>query len=174
MVDENPEDLVFYMKDERDQDIEVGSRFEMRIRYWTFALEMIKEANRENGKVRCFSNVNPTKFHWVSGFFGVSGVNISCIANKDCARVEFYIGKSEAQANKQIFDHLHKYKDEIEEKIGAQLDWKRLDEYKTSAIHIEDKSLSIDREEDWPKMAEFHGKWSRAFYDVLVPYIERQ
>ena len=89
----------------------------------------------------------------------------------DCGRQKMLF-ESEAKANKQIFDHLYQFKDEIEEKIGAELDWKRLDEYKTSVIRIEDKSLSIDREEDWPKMAEFHGKWSRAFYDVLVPYIE--
>ena len=173
MVDENPEDLVFYMKDVRDQDIEEGSRFDTRIRYWSYALEIIKEANRKDGKVMCFANVNPTKFHWVAGYFGISGLSISCVANIDCARVELYIGKSDAQANKQIFDRLYNHKDEIEEKMGAQLDWQRLDEYKTSAIRIEDKSLSIDREEDWPKMAEFHAKWSRAFYDVLVPYIER-
>ena len=66
-------------------------------------LEAIKEAHGEGGS---FCNVNPSKENWINGFFGVSGFNISCIANFDCAKVDLYLGKAKKEENKKAFDML--------------------------------------------------------------------
>ena len=59
LYDADPTDLVFYLRDENeDEEDEVGSRYELRRKYWTFALEYIKEAHGDKGS---FCNVNPSR-----------------------------------------------------------------------------------------------------------------
>ena len=69
-----PTDIVFYLREDNDSlEDEAGTRFELRRRYWTFALEHINEAHGD----ACFSNTNPSKENWISGFFGISGFNLN-------------------------------------------------------------------------------------------------
>lgn len=63
---------------------------------------------------------------------GISGFNISCIANFDQARIDFYMDKSDAAKNKAAFDTLVAYKEEIEQELGVSLTWERVNEYKAS------------------------------------------
>ena len=66
----DPTDLVFYLRDENEAtEDEIGTRYELRRRYWTYALELIHEAHGEES----FSNVNPSKENWINGYFGISG-----------------------------------------------------------------------------------------------------
>lgn len=161
-------DLVFYLRDENEvTEDEPGTRYELRRRYWTFALEHIHQAHGDGS----FSNVNPSKDNWISGFFGVSGFCIECVANYDCARVEIYLGKAKKEDNKKAFEYLYKYKSEIESKLGESLIWDRCDDIKSSKIRIQLDNVSIEREIDWLQMAKFHADWSKKFYDVIVPYL---
>ena len=165
----DPSDLVFYLRDENEtSDDEVGTRFELRRRYWTYALEFIHEAHGDGS----FSNVNPSRDNWISGFFGVSGFCIECVANYDSARVEIYFGKSEKADNKKAFDALLTHKSEIESKLGVSLIWNRNDDVKASKVYYQLNNVSIENEVDWLQMARFHAEWSKKFYDVIVPYIK--
>ncbi len=164
-----PSDLVFYLREDNDADEEaLEGRFELRKRYWTYALDFIKKAHGENGS---FANVNPSKDNWINGFLGISGFHICCVANFDSARVELYFGKSNKEANKNAFDHLLKYKLEIESILGAALVWNRNDDVKSSKIYCQLNGVSIESEADWMQMANFHSEWSKKFYDVIVPYL---
>ena len=161
-------ELTFYLRDENDEgEVELGTRYEIRRKYWAHALKYIHEAHGDG----CFSNVNPSKENWINGFFGVSGFSISCVANYDSARVELYFGKADKDVNKKAFDELIKHKVIIEQKLGQSLIWERNDDIKASKVYCKLENVSIEREVDWLQMAKFHAEWSKKFYDVIVPYL---
>lgn len=141
---------------------------ELRKRYWTYALPIIKKENIYRGT---FANCSPIGWNAINGATGISGFNISCIANYDAARIDLYLGSSDTNKNKEAFDVLFSHKEEIENKLGVQLSWSRADDYKASWIVFFLNGVSISNEQDWPRMAEFHAEWSRKFCDVMLPYI---
>ena len=73
---------------------------------------------------------------------------------------------------KKIYDYIVKHQSEIENKIGATLEWNRKDDTKASRIHIQLNDVSISSETDWSQMAKFHADWSKKFYDAMVPYLD--
>ena len=161
----DPSDLILYIKEGSDSDDELNeSRFEIRKKYWTYALDLIQEANGDGP----FSNVSPSKDNWISGFFGIGGFNIACVANFDSARVELYLGKASKEENKEAFDKLYSHKEEIENVLGVSLLWNRNDDVKASRIYFQLDDVSIGNESVWPKMAEFHAEWSKRFYNLIV------
>lgn len=166
------EELVFYLKDEETEEKAEKSeaaRFELRRRYWTFALPYIQDAHRVSGS---FSNVHPGKDNWLSGWFGISGFNISCVANYDGARIDFYMGKSNRNLNKQAYDLLVQHKPDIEKMLGVSLEWERGENIKASLISYSLSGVSITNETDWVRMAKFHAEWSRKICDALLPYLK--
>lgn len=169
LYDADPMDLVFYLKDAESEKIAEASRYEIRKRYWTYALPIIQKQHAHRGT---FSNCNPTTSNTESGFFGISGFNISCIANYDYARIDFYLGKSDTAQNKAAFDLLRSHKDEIEEELGVSLTWERADEYKASWLCYHLRDVSITNEADWPRMAKFHAEWSDKICNVVLPYLQ--
>lgn len=168
LYDADPMDLVFYLKDDEQEKISESGRYEIRKRYWTFALPKIKEKHLHRGS---FSNANPTTSNTVSGFFGIGGVGVSCVANFDKARIDFYMSKSNKEENKAMYDVLYAHKAEIEEKLGIKPVWDRADDNKGSWLSYSLEGVSVTNEADWPRMAEFHAKWSDKFCEVLIPYL---
>lgn len=168
LYDENPSDLVFYLREEALIADEPGSRFELRRRYWTFALPVIKETCGVDGP---FSNVNPSKENWINGFFGISGFSLCCVANYDAARVEVCFGKPSREENKKAFDKLLTHKEAIETALGIPLVWDRGESKNSSKIYYELPNVSIEHEIDWRQIARFHADWAKKMYDIIIPYI---
>lgn len=165
----DPTDLVFYLRDSNDKEDEKGTRFEIRRRYWEYALKFIKEENFDN---KSFDNVNTSKENWINGTFGIGGFAICCIANYDFARVDVYFGKTNANENKIAFDNVMLHKLEIESNLGANLEWDRGDDVKRSIISYRLENVSIYNENDWLQIAKFHAKWSKKFIDAIVPSLK--
>lgn len=165
----NPTDLVFYLRDSNDKEDEKGTRFEIRRKYWEYALKFIKEENFDN---KSFDNVNTSKENWINGTFGIGGFAICCIANYDFARVDVYFGKTNANENKIAFDNVMLHKLEIESNLGVNLEWDRGDDVKRSIISYRLENVSIYNENDWLQIAKFHAKWSKKFIDAIVPYLK--
>lgn len=165
----NPTDLVFYLRDSNDKEDEKGTRFEIRRKYWEYALKFIKEENFDN---KFFDNVNTSKENWINGTFGIGGFAICCIANYDFARVDVYFGKTNANENKIAFDNVMLHKLEIESNFGVNLEWDRGDDVKRSIISYRLENVSIYNENDWLQIAKFHAKWSKKFIDAIVPYLK--
>lgn len=165
----DPTDLVFYLRDSNDKEDEKGTRFEIRRRYWGYALKFIKEENFDN---KSFDNVNTSKENWINGTFGIGGFAICCIANYDFARVDVYFGKTNANENKIAFDNVMLHKLEIESNLGVNLEWDRGDDIKRSIISYRLENVSIYNENGWLQIAKFHAKWSKKFIDAIVPYLK--
>jgi uncharacterized protein with ParB-like and HNH nuclease domain len=166
----DPMDLVFYLRDVNQDKAADQNRFDLRKRYWTYALPIIQEANQKN----CFKNCNPSTSNTVSGYFGIGGFSIDCTANQNGARVEFYLGKSNKDENKRAFDYLKLHQKEIEDTVESSLSWNRADEYKASGISYSLKGVSIANEGDWPRMAKFMAEWSKKYLDVILPILKNR
>lgn len=172
----NEADLVFYLKDS-DQDTaaqEAGTRYELRRRYWAFALPYIQQAHDDGTGRGCFSGCTTSKENWLSGFFGIGGFNISCIANYNQARVDLALANASKERNKEAFDYLFGHKAEIEVELGGPIEWLRSDNTKGSYILVRLEGVSIENEADWTQMAKFHAEWSKKFYDAFVPYLKQK
>ena len=168
LYEADPMDLVFYLKDSEMKKVSDAGRHEIRRRYWEYALPIIQEQHVRRGT---FSGCNPTTSNTESGFFGISGFCISCIANYDNARIDFYLGNSDINKNKQAFDLLYKHKNEIESKLGIELTWDRADNNKASWMCYYLNGVSITNELDWPRMAKFHAEWSDKICGVMLEYL---
>ena len=169
LYDLDPMDLVFYLRDAESDKVADEGRYEIRKRYWTYALPLIQQAHSHRGS---FSNVTPGTSNWCSGYFGVGGFSISCVANYNEAWVALWMSSSDAAKNKRGFDILFEHKDEIEEQMGtSDLNWDRANENKASWITYSLKGVSVTNEADWPRMAKFHAEWSAKIADAMIPYL---
>ena len=169
LYDLDPMDLVFYLRDAESDKVADEGRSEIRKRYWTYALPMIQQAHSHRGS---FSNVTPGTSNWCSGYFGVGGFSISCVANYNEAWVALWMSSGDAAKNKRGFDILFEHKEEIEEQIGtSDLNWDRANGNKASWITYSLKGVSVTNEADWPRMAKFHAEWSAKIADAMIPYL---
>ncbi len=166
----DPMDLVFYLQDENSGKLAEADRYELRKKYWTYALPMIKKKNELRGT---FGNVNPGTSNSIYGAFGIGGFSVICTANYDSARVDFNMSKSDASKNKAAYDCLCAHKDEIEGELGEKLTWERADDKKASWISCSLQNVSLTNEEDWPRMAKFHAEYSNKICNAMLPYLQK-
>src|SRR5690606_21534288 len=124
------------------------SRFNVRKKFWQRLLPNITDTD-------LFSNVNPSKDHWLSAGAGVSGLNFTLVVTKSYVRVELAISTSNKERNKSFFRELLNRKSEIEESFGGSLVWEELQNNKMSRIKVEKKETSVFDEEDWESMNAF-------------------
>lgn len=106
-----------------------------RIEFWTRFNEVLVERGKP-------INVRkPTTDHWYDIAIGTSEAHVSLtLVNKDgCVGVELYIND-----NKDLFDKLYAQKDEIEQKLGLDPEWQRLDGKKAARILYRMPGLNFD------------------------------
>ena len=81
--------------------------------------------------------------------------------------------KSNRDLNKSAYDYLFTRKNDIETKLGTQLNWWRYDEGKASYVDYTIEGIGISDETNWTQMAKFHAEWSKRFYDAFVPLLQQ-
>ena len=167
----DPMDLIFYLRDFKQNKAADNGRFKLRKKYWTYALPIIQEMNKENGY---FKNCHLTESNTMNGYFGIGGFYVSCVANQDGARVDFYFGNNSTEENKAAFDYLREYQSKIESAVGDTLLWDRADDHKASWISYRLNDISIANEADWPRMAKFMAEWSKKYIDVILPILKER
>ena len=140
----------------------------IRKEYWAYSLPIIQKENLHRGT---FYSVSPSRDNWISSGFGLGGVFVSCVANTDQARVEFCLANKDRTINKDRFDILLSYRDEIEDSLGVKLEWDRYDVGQASYVYYRDTGLSVLNRNDWQEMAEFHAIWSDRISTALLPFI---
>lgn len=162
---ESEGDLVFYIRKTEDDDSEnVADRYKLRKEFWGMVIPSLREAFGEGGP---FSNVNPCKDNWISGFLGISGVTVNCVVRYDSARVEYYIYKSDEKETKAIFDRLYARKSEIEREYGRPLVWDRGDDKKSSKIYTVLENTSLTNPNDWDTIRDFMVSNAKAMYKCV-------
>lgn len=125
---------------------------QLRLAFWEKALE----AMRERG-LSLFANISPSKDHWLSAGTGISGCVYNLIFSKDEARVEISLQRANKTENKWLFDQLYSERDGLERDFGAALDWKRMEDRKSSRIQFS-RNFDGFSEEAWPEMIDWLGE----------------
>jgi hypothetical protein len=124
-------------------------REKLRLAFWEQTLAALEAAG-----VTLYSNVSPSKDHWLNAGSGLSGVPYTMIFSQKEARVDINPSRGSKAENKWIFDRLHEQKEAIETDFGAPLEWLRLDHKKASGIRYR-KVFNGNDTEHWPAMIEW-------------------
>lgn len=123
---------------------------ETRYQFWTQALEGL----RVRGLAR-FENISPSKEYWLGCATGVSGCRFQLIFSRREIGVELAIARPEAEHNKRIFDQLAVRRQQIEDAFGVALDWRRMDEHKSSIVGYRVGRDDCFDPETWPEIVEW-------------------
>lgn len=134
-----------------------------RLEFWSMFNEFLLE------KGRPINVRKATTDHWYDVAIGVSKAHISITlvnsANK--IGVEIHI-----PADKQLYDSLYSNKDQIEQAIGHELIWMRLDDKKASRIVTYIQGLDFDNKENYRDLMEQALKEVLLFKKAFKPYLK--
>lgn len=135
-------------KEDEEQSLERGqaARFQLRTDFWHQTLEALEAAG-----ITLYSNVSPSRDHWLNAGSGMSGVHYSMIFNRDEARVNFVLGRASKEQNKALFDKLHQQAATLDERFGSKLSWRRMDDKKVSIVEYA-QAFDGHNRESWPQM----------------------
>jgi hypothetical protein len=146
-------------------------RYAIRLNFWSKLLQKI------NQKTELFRNISPSKSNWISCGSGFGGIVYSFVITGNFARLELWINRGTKEDNKQIFNKLMTYKEQIETNFENCLEWERLDNGKGSRVAFYLKNVSVFNGEDWDKMIEFLTdnmiKFEIAFKDILPVVLKK-
>lgn len=132
---EQPNGFVKRNKKGKTSNEELDKRQSEILLFW----EQFNQAVADRGKP--FNLRKVTTDHWYDIAIGSSEAHIAVnLVNKDgVIVVELYINN-----NKELFDHLYQYKEEIETKLGIPLAWDRLERKKAARIKHYIHHLNFD------------------------------
>ena len=142
------------------------NRFGVRKEYWKQLLPLIVDTE-------LFSNVNPTKDHWLSSGAGISGLAYTFVITGKYVRIELGITSSSKEQNKNYFKKLLSNKTNIENRFGDKLEWEELANYKMSRIKYELTGVNLFDKADWDKMNLFLIENLPKFERALQPVIKK-
>jgi hypothetical protein len=101
------------------------------------------------------------------------GLYFGYVLRQKWARVELWIGGAEnADENKEIFDRIHKHKEEIEKSFGDELSWLRLDgSHHCRITYIASVGGQKSDESDWPEIQDAMIDAMNRLEKALTPYL---
>ena len=74
--------------------------------------------------------------------------------------------------NKELFDYLYEFKDDIESEMGVDLDWIKSESKKSSQIRIIRK-INISDESKWDESIKWQLDMASKFYDSFADRIKQ-
>lgn len=133
-----------------------------RIEFWTRFNEILVERGKP------FNVRKATTDHWYDIAIGTSDAHVSLtLVNKDgYVGVEFYI-----RDNKDLFDKLYAQKEEIENKLGLEPDWQRLDGKKSSRVLYRISGLDFDNHSNYDSLMNEMIDKAVLFSNVFKKYV---
>ena len=143
-VIEEPNDFIKRDKSS-SKDGELNRSQSERLVFW----DQFNQFIIEHGKP--FNVRKATKDHWYDIPIGSSDahITITLVNKENRVGVEIYISD-----NKDMFDDLFSYKEEIETEFGAKFDWQRLDDRKASRIKYYINGLNFDNHSNYKELDE--------------------
>lgn len=145
---------------------QIAERHQKRRQFWEALLQLL------NQKTNIYSNVNPTNDNWLNAGTGVGGVYYSIIVRKESSSIQLVIDKPSIEINKKIFDYLHSQKGDIERDFGDKINWRKMEQKKSSRIQIDINECCLDNttwEIGLDQMVSKFIKWN----SVFNPYIKK-
>jgi hypothetical protein len=141
---EQPNDFVKTVKTVAKNN-ELNESQKQRLEFWTQFNDVVES------KGKPFNKRKATTDHWYNVAIGSSEANISIdLVNKEHKiRVSLWIND-----NKDLYDSLFLRKDGIEQLLGFDLEWNRLDSKKASYICTYIKGLDFKKQDNYPQLME--------------------
>lgn len=165
------EDFMVSMAEKEDEEESVGGvqrrSHELRLAFWERALETLSEQG-----VSLYQNVSPSKDQWLSAGTGVSGCAYSLHFLRTEARVTLDLQRGNKDENKWLFDRLKAQREQLERDFGGTLQWRRMDDRKSSRI---DWSRSFDSysRDVWPEVAKWLAEHISRLESAFKPHLQR-
>jgi Domain of unknown function (DUF4268) len=149
-------------KEQQSTEHSMVRRQKLRLAFWEQTLAALDSAG-----VTLFSNISPSKDHWLNAGSGLSGVPYTMIFSQRETRVDINLSRASKAENKWIFDRLKEQKDQIDAEFGDKLEWLRLDNKKASGIRFRKEFDGYDPE-NWPEMIDWLVKHMKQMEKVFV------
>ncbi|MDR1881824.1 MAG: DUF4268 domain-containing protein [Prevotella sp.] len=122
-----------------------------------------------------FQSSNKDRY-WLSAPSNFRGITYQVAVtgdNKRFAQVAIYISASgDRNYNKDVFDRLHRRKDEIENEIGFKLQWQRKDLQNSAAVVFQKHDTSITNKDEWDETIAFLCEHMQKFTCVFDKYLK--
>lgn len=147
---------------------EGGAAVQFKYSYWT---KFNDEAwNGSTDFVKTFKTHKASSERSYALNLGSAKVYMTLLLNTktDVIAVEFAINSPDL--DKTNYDILFTHKAEIENRIGAILDWRRLDDKKMSRVLLE-KQVELKDKTQWPNYFAWYKEWAVKIYNGFKPYI---
>ncbi len=125
------------------------TRHKLRLEFWEQTLGKFHES-----RCNLFDSIGPGKENWLAAGSGISGMSYNLIFGKNEVRVEFYMGRSQAEVNKHVYDRLEGQKEAIEAVFGDELVWEPLPNRKACRIHYAENADGFNKE-NWPTLQDW-------------------
>lgn len=134
-----------------------------RLIFWTRFNEILIERGKP------FNVRKATTDHWYDVAIGISGahVSISLVNKEGCIGVELYIND-----DKELFDKLYANKEKIEQELGLNLDWQRLNDKKASRIMYRIEELNFDDHSNYDELMNETIDKAQIFARVFRKYVK--
>lgn len=160
-VIEKPNDFVKHSK-ATNADKELNKSQSERLIFW----EQFNQVVISRGKP--FNLRKATTDHWYDIALGTSDahVSIDLISKGNYIVVEVYINDK-----KELFDRLYSFKSAIEEKLGFEMVWDRLDNKKASRIKYQIPGLDFDDHSNYDELMNHVIDIAVKVRDVFSPYV---
>ena len=159
------EDELFIKYASNVENIAEPNRFSVRKKYWQQILPLLKHTN-------LFTNVNPSKDHWLSTGAGIGGLAYTLIITKSHIRIELGISTASKEKNKSYFKKLFKHKDAIDLAFGHPLEWEELPDNKMSRVKFELQNVNLFNEAHWEEMNAFFVNYLPKFENAFQPFLK--
>jgi hypothetical protein len=135
-------------------------------RFWSSLLKL------GEGRTPIHARMSPTHGTAMGASAGISGVWFNYYLYQHGSRVELYIDRGDAAANKSLYDELASHKDEIGAAFGGDLSWQRLDGKRACRIAYEMEAGGYREEESsWQASHAVMVDAMARFESALTPFI---
>jgi hypothetical protein len=108
---------------------------------WTRCLDELRE--RAPGWT---NQRSPAGLNWISLPAGTSNVIYALAYGREGPRVELYFSSSQAEVNEESFEHLLRYRTQLESAFGRPLEWQRLAGKKACRVCTSSTPVSLGEE----------------------------
>ena len=146
-------------------------RYGLRLKFWQGLLSRAKAKNTRHANIAISGEYN-----FIGAGSGLRGLPFNYVIRQDEVTVEVYIdrGPGKAEENKRMFDSLHKHKNEIEQAIGGELAWQRLEGKQACRIgHTITVGGYRSDESTWPEIHDAMIDAMMRLEKAITPYLEK-
>lgn len=145
-----------------------AERYDILLKFWSGLISIAQKKGTRHGQI------TPGSYGWIGAGSGVRGLGFNYTVTKEIGVVELYIDRGDAVENATIFDQFIAHKSTIEQALGSQLAWERLDNKRACRIKFELADGGYRSPESaWPGIQHKMVDAMTRFENAILPVLEK-